>query len=50
VPLAAGLHRIRIDYWDAIWNEYLDVAYEGPGFTRRPLAADALFHRSEPAP
>lgn len=49
MPLAAGVHRIRIDYWDAIWNEFLEVTFEGPGLTRRPLPADALFHGPEPA-
>lgn len=50
VALEAGLHRLRIDYWDATWNEYLAVTFEGPGLARQPLPRDAIFHRAEDAP
>ena len=44
IALAAGLHAVRIEYVDAMSNEFLEVAFEGPGVSRRALPADALFH------
>ena len=44
IALAAGLHAVRIEYVDAMSNEFLEVAFEGPGLSRRALPADALFH------
>jgi uncharacterized protein (DUF1800 family) len=42
IALAAGLHRITVDLFQDGGGELLDVVWSGPGFTRAPIAAEAL--------
>jgi hypothetical protein len=44
IALKAGFHPIRINYWDAVWDQSLEVQYEGPGVAKQQLPAAVLFH------
>ena len=53
VPLKAGLHALRVEYFEASGDEALAVAWEGPGLRKQPIAAKALRHKppaTKPAP
>jgi hypothetical protein len=45
IGLRAGLHPIKILYFDEIGDEMLKVEYEGPGVQRKPIPPSVLFHR-----
>jgi len=45
VNLKAGLHRIRVEYFDKAGGEGLVVSWKGPGIPRQPIPATALFKR-----
>jgi len=42
--LAAGLHPIRLEYFEWTGDEDLDVTYEGPGIQKQAIPPEALFH------
>ena len=42
VGLAAGRHRIRVEYFNATGGKALSLGWEGPGFGREPVPAAAL--------
>jgi alpha-L-fucosidase len=44
VPLAAGLHPIRVLFFERDGNEGLKVSYEGPGLKKQEISSSALFH------
>lgn len=44
VALKAGLHPIRIEYFEHGGGESLSFSYEGPGITKQPVPKTALFH------
>jgi len=44
IALAAGLHALRVEYFERGGDDLLEVAYEGPGIDKQPLPAGALFH------
>ncbi|NJL75793.1 MAG: hypothetical protein HC892_12995 [Saprospiraceae bacterium] len=46
--LTAGKHRIKIEFYDNLSFEYLDIEYEGNRLSRRQIPGDQ-FHRSKPA-
>ncbi len=54
VPLKAGLHPIRIEFFDAGGANSLHVFWSGPGFPKKPVEASALLTASaqgaSPAP
>jgi len=45
VALAAGLHSIRIGYFNRTGNDGLAFSWQGPGFIKQPIPASALFRR-----
>jgi len=45
VALAAGLHRIRLEYFELAGIEELDVVYEGSGIKKQVVPKESLFHR-----
>ena len=44
IPLAKGLHPIRVQYFNAGGKFSLEIQYEGPGIERQPVPASALWH------
>ena len=44
--LAAGLHPIRLEYFEFIGREALEVVYEGPGIQKQSIPPDVLFHKA----
>jgi len=44
--LAAGLHPIRVEYFEFVADEDLDVAYEGPGIQKQAIPPEMLFHKT----
>jgi len=44
IPLAAGHHPIRVEFFEGPGDDLLEVAYEGPGLTRQPIPAAVLTH------
>jgi hypothetical protein len=44
IALKAGLHPIRIHYYDAGDANFLHLFWQGPDFDRRPVESGALFH------
>jgi len=48
VRLRAGLHPLRVDYFERQGNEFLEVWWEGPGIHKSRLPAEAVV--SQPAP
>jgi hypothetical protein len=45
VALAAGLHPIELLFFQGRGGVGLELAYDGPGLTKRDVGAAALFHR-----
>jgi len=43
IRLAAGLHPIRVTFFEHAGGQALDVTYEGPDLSRRPIPESALF-------
>lgn len=43
IPLKAGKHALRVDYFEATGSENLIVSYAGPGITKQVIPASALF-------
>ncbi len=51
IPLAAGLHPIRIHYRHAdAASHLLDLQWSGPGIAKQPVPAAAWFRDGEPVP
>ncbi|HMP75732.1 MAG TPA: FN3 associated domain-containing protein [Kiritimatiellia bacterium] len=48
VALQAGLHPIRIEYYEGFGNERLSILWKANHGLLKPLSADALFHQSSP--
>lgn len=46
VYLRAGRHPIRVEWFNALDPDELRVEFSGPGIARKPIPADALFHRA----
>jgi alpha-L-fucosidase len=44
IALAAGLHPIRVDFFEKTGEEGLRVSYRGPGLAKQPIPIDALSH------
>ena len=42
VPLTRGRHKVVVGYFQGGGEEELDVEFEGPGLSRRPLASEIL--------
>ncbi len=42
--LRAGLHAIRVEYFENEGDELLEVSWEGPGLEKQPIPAEALVH------
>lgn len=47
IALAAGLHRIRVTFFQHLGGVVLSTDYEGPGIDKQPIPASALKHRAE---
>lgn len=47
VPLAAGYHRIAVDYFNHADDGGLIVSYSGPGVEKQEIPAASLFHYPE---
>lgn len=45
VRLEAGLHAIKVTYFEAGGDQVLSVSYEGPGIDKQVIAPEALFTR-----
>jgi serine/threonine protein kinase/outer membrane protein assembly factor BamB len=45
IGLKAGLHPLTVAYFQAAGGEELEVSWKGPGFARKPIPAEILFHR-----
>jgi uncharacterized protein (DUF1800 family) len=50
IALAAGVHAIRVDFFEAWGGQTLTVEYRTPDGQRRTLPLDALFHTSDQLP
>ena len=48
IKLAAGLHPIKVSYFDVDGDEMLKVELEGPGVERQEIPASVLFHELSP--
>jgi len=48
IKLAAGLHPIKVGYFDVDGDEMLKVEMEGPGVERQEIPASVLFHELSP--
>jgi alpha-L-fucosidase len=44
IALAAGLHPIRVEFFEKTGGDGLTVSYEGPGISKRSIPNEALFH------
>ena len=44
VGLQAGMHRLRIEYFNGGGGKELEVSWKGPGFAEQVVPAGALFH------
>jgi alpha-L-fucosidase len=44
IALAAGLHRLRVEFFEKTGEEGLRVFYKGPGIAKQPIPSDALSH------
>ena len=42
--LAAGLHRLRVEFFEKAGEEGLRVSYKGPGVPKQQVPADRLSH------
>ena len=49
VALAAGLHAIRVTFFDRTGDDALEVSYEGPGIEKQSLPASVLYRAAPPA-
>ena len=49
VALGAGLHAIRVTYFERTGNDALEVGYEGPGIEKQSLPAGVLYRAGCPA-
>jgi alpha-L-fucosidase len=45
IPLAEGLHALRVEFFEKSGGEGLAVSWLAPGAAKQPVPADALFHR-----
>lgn len=45
--LEAGLHLIRVLFYQGGGNHNLSVRWQGPGIEKCEITAEALFHRPE---
>jgi alpha-mannosidase len=45
IALAAGLHEIRVDYFQRLGGKGLTLGYSGPGIEKQDIPAEALVHR-----
>lgn len=45
IALQAGFHPIRVEYFDAFGDEYLEVFWQADGLPREPIPPEVLFHR-----
>ena len=43
-PLAAGRHRLRVEYFQHLGGRDLKLEWSGPGLARQPVPASALSH------
>ena len=43
-PLAAGLHRVRLDFFQHLGGRELSLEWSGPGFGRQEVPASAFVH------
>lgn len=48
VSLEAGLHSIRLTYFESTGEDALKVSWEGPGIRKREIPASALFRAKRP--
>ena len=44
IALAAGMHPVKVEYFQRAGGAVLDVFYSGPGIDRRVVTDDILFH------
>ncbi len=44
IALAAGLHPIRVEFFEKTGGDGLTVSYEGPEISKKPIPSDALSH------
>jgi len=44
IALAAGEHRLRMEFFEQAGEEGLLVSYEGPGIPKQPIPAEAWAH------
>jgi len=42
IPLAKGRHAITVEFFESTGGAHLEVSWQGPGFARRPIPAEAL--------
>lgn len=42
IPLKAGLHPIRVDYYNSGGSWGLEVDWQGPNFDQQPIPAEVL--------
>lgn len=49
VTLTAGPHALRVEYFELVGGEVLDVGYEGPGVPRQTIPATVLYHETKAA-
>jgi alpha-L-fucosidase len=47
IPLAAGLHPIRVGYFERTGGEGLEVAVQGPGMEKTIIPGELLFHAED---
>jgi hexosaminidase len=47
IALEAGLHTIRVDFFEQGGGQRLDLDYSGPGIERMPVSGAQLFHGGE---
>ncbi len=47
IGLKAGMHAIRVEFFEYAGGEALQVSYQGPGISKQPIPAGALFHKGK---
>jgi len=47
--LAKGFHPVSLDYFLDQRPPFLEIQWEGPGFEKQVISAEALYHRADPA-
>ncbi len=45
VPLAAGMHSVRIGFFQKTGGVGLNLSYKGPGIEKKPIPSDILFYK-----